>query len=41
MPANTPMSAANLGTVDALLIDTFVLPFDVPPITIMEPGYNE
>jgi quercetin dioxygenase-like cupin family protein len=41
MPANTPMSAANLGTEDALLIDTFVLPFDVPPITIMEPGYDE
>jgi quercetin dioxygenase-like cupin family protein len=41
MPANTPMSATNLGTEDALLIDTFVLPFGVPPITIMEPGYNE
>ncbi len=40
MPANTPMSAANLGTEDALLIDTFVLPFDVPTITIMEPGYD-
>jgi len=40
MPANTPMSAANLGKEDAVLIDTFVLPFGAPPITIMEPGYN-
>ena len=40
MPANTPMSAANLGTEDAVLIDTFVLPFGSPPITIMEPGYD-
>jgi quercetin dioxygenase-like cupin family protein len=40
MPAHTPMSAANLGKEDAVLIDTFVLPFGAPPITIMEPGYN-
>ena len=40
MPANTPMSAANLGKEDAVLIDTFVLPFGAPAITIMEPGYN-
>ena len=40
MPANTPMSAANLGKEDAVLIDTFVLPFGAPPITIMEPGYK-
>jgi hypothetical protein len=33
------MSAANLGKEDAVLIDTFVLPFGAPPITIMEPGY--
>ena len=40
MPPNTPMSAANLGKKDAVLIDTFVLPLGAPPITIMEPGYN-
>jgi len=38
MPPNTPMSAANLGTEDARLIDTFVLPPDAPPITILESG---
>ena len=36
MPANTPMTAANLGTEDAVLIDTFVLPPDADPITIIE-----
>ena len=40
MPPNTPMSAANLGKKDAVLIDTFILPVGAPPITIMEPGYN-
>ena len=39
MPPNTPMSAANLGDEDAVLIDTFVLPVDGEPITILEPGY--
>ena len=39
MPPNTPMSAANLGDDDAVLIDTFVLPVDGEPITILEPGY--
>jgi len=37
MPPDTPMSAANLGTVDAHLIDTFVLPVGAPPITTLEP----
>ncbi|HEY5840094.1 MAG TPA: hypothetical protein VIU87_01230 [Mycobacterium sp.] len=32
------MSAANLGTEDARLIDTFALPPDAPPITILESG---
>jgi quercetin dioxygenase-like cupin family protein len=41
MPPNTPMSAANLGTEDAILIDTFNLPPDVPAITIIEPGWPE
>ena len=40
MPPNIPMSAANLGKEDAVLIDTFILPVGVPPITIMEPGYK-
>ena len=40
MPADTPMSASNLGTEDAVLIDTFMLPYGVPPITILEPGYD-
>lgn len=39
MPPDTPMSAANLGTEDAVLIDTFTLPVDGDPITILEPGY--
>lgn len=39
MPPNTPMSAANLGDEDAVLIDTFVLPVDGEPIVILEPGY--
>lgn len=36
MPADTPMAASNLGTVDAVLTDTFVLPPDAEPITIVE-----
>lgn len=39
MPPNTPMSAANLGDDDAVLIDTFVFPVGGEPITILEPGY--
>jgi hypothetical protein len=40
MPANVPMSAANLGTEDAVLIDTFILPPGEPTITIVEPGWD-
>ncbi|WGW02581.1 cupin domain-containing protein [Tropicibacter oceani] len=36
MPPETPMTAANLGTVDAVLIDTFILPPGKDPITIIE-----
>lgn len=36
MPPNVPMSAANLGTVDAVLIDTFIVPKGAPLITILE-----
>ena len=32
------MTATNLGSVDALLIDTFVLPCGEDFITIIEPG---
>jgi quercetin dioxygenase-like cupin family protein len=39
MPPNIPMSAANLGETDAILIDTFILPIGEPAITILEPGY--
>ncbi|MFN6979592.1 MAG: cupin domain-containing protein [Gemmobacter sp.] len=38
MPPNTPMSAANLGSEDAILIDTFELPVGAPTITIIEAG---
>ena len=39
MPPNLLMTAANLGTEDAVLIDTFILPPGAPVITIREPGY--
>lgn len=39
MPPNTPMSAANLGTEDAELIDIFFVPPGQPSITIIEPGW--
>ena len=39
MPPDTPMSAANLGTEDAELIDIFFVPPGQPSITIIEPGW--
>jgi len=39
MPPNTPMSAANEETVDAELIDIFLVPPGQPSITIIEPGW--
>lgn len=39
MPSDIPMTAANLGPDDALLIDTFVLPPGPEPTTILEPGW--
>jgi quercetin dioxygenase-like cupin family protein len=39
MPPNVHMTAANLGTEDAVVIDTFVVPPGAPAITILEPGY--
>jgi quercetin dioxygenase-like cupin family protein len=41
MPPNTPMTAANLGSEPAVLIDNFTLPSDAPMITILEPGWDE
>jgi len=41
MPPGTLMAAANLGTEDAVLIDTFNLPPGEPTITIREPGWPE
>ena len=36
MPANTPMSAANLGETPVQLVDIFVLPEDEPAMTVIE-----
>lgn len=41
MPPNVPMAAANLGTEDAVLVDTFILPPGKPTITILEPGFPQ
>jgi len=38
MPPDTPMTAANLGTDDVRLIDTFVFPPGGQPTTMLEPG---
>ena len=40
MPANTPMSAANLGEEPVVLIDSFVVPPGKPVIRKIEPGFN-
>lgn len=39
MPPNTPMTTTNLGTVDVVLQDIFMLPVGEPTHTIVEPGY--
>ena len=39
MPPDMLMAAANLGTEDVVLIDTFILPPGKPTITIREPGF--
>lgn len=41
MPPDTPMTAANLGTEDVRLIDTFVLPPDAPAVIVLEPGWPD
>ncbi len=40
MPADTPMTAANLGDEPAVLIDNFTVPQDTPTMTILEPGWD-
>ena len=39
MPANTPMTAANLGNEPSVLIDSFVVPPGKPVIQKIEPGF--
>lgn len=39
MPPDTPMTAANLGTEDVRLTDTFILPAEASPTNILEPGW--
>ena len=41
MPPGVAMTAANLGTEDVRLIDTFVLPPDKPAIIVLEPGWPD
>jgi hypothetical protein len=40
MPPNSPMAAANLGTEDVRITDTFNQPPDAPTITVIEPGWS-
>ena len=41
MPPHIAMTAANLGTEDVRLIDTFVLPPDQPAIIVLEPDWPD
>ncbi|MGV0990893.1 MAG: cupin domain-containing protein [Mycobacterium sp.] len=41
MPSDTPMTAANLGDEDVLLVDTFVLPPNEPTIIVLEPNWPD
>lgn len=40
-PPDIAMTAANLGTEDVRLTDTFVLPRDAPAIIVLEPGWPD
>jgi len=40
MPPNVAMAAANLGTEDVMLTDTFTLPPDASHWTVVEPGWQ-
>ena len=41
MPPNTPMAAANLGTEDVRITDTFNLPPGAPTINVIELGWTD
>lgn len=41
MPPDVAMTAANLGSEDVMLIDTFVGPPDAPAILVLEPGWPD
>jgi quercetin dioxygenase-like cupin family protein len=41
MPPNTPMAAANLGTDDVRITDTFTVPRDAPTINVIEPAWSD
>ena len=41
MPPDVAMTAANLGSEDVRLIDTFVSPPDAPAIIVLEPGWPD
>lgn len=41
MPPDVAMTAANLGTEDVHLIDTFSLPPGAPAIIVLEPGWPD
>jgi len=40
MPPDIPMTAVNLGTEDARLIDNFTLPPGIAPMTVLESGWT-
>jgi quercetin dioxygenase-like cupin family protein len=40
MPPDVPMTAVNLGTGDARLIDNFALPPGIAPMTVLESGWT-
>ena len=40
MPAETPMSAVNLGTKSVVLVDVFVLPDGAKPMRVIESGID-
>jgi len=39
MPPNHHMATSNMGSIDAVIQDTFIVPDGQPSITIVEPGY--
>lgn len=41
LPPRVPMTAANLGTDDVRMSNTFVAPADAPTIIVLEPGWPD